>query len=111
MTTNRIARWLARGTGESDAPRVGSYWVLHTASGGYYLDPRTARTLARVLARAWPRRWIRFRDLAGSEVLVRRCDVRALVETTPTTRAADRRLDRAREVEERADQPPPWAED
>lgn len=113
MTINRIGPFLPPETADG-APRVGTFWFLRLACGGYLIDTRTARRIARLLDRWWdirPRRWITFRDLAGSEVRVRRADIRALVEATPTTRAGDRRIERAREAEEKADSPPPWAEE
>ena len=113
MTTNRIGLFLPPVT-EDGPPRVGGFWYLRLACGGYYIDARTARRIARMLDRWWGLaypRWLRFRDLAGSEIVVRRADIRALIETTPTTRAADRRFERAREAEEKADEPPPWAAD
>ena len=113
MTPNRIGPFLPPAE-EGGAPRIASYWVLRLACGGYLIDPRTARRIARQLDRGWgllPPRWITFRDLAGSEIRIKRSDIRGLVETTPTTRAADRRIERARDAEEKADAPPPWAED
>ena len=102
--TNRPTADLPGGT-----PRAGTYWVLRTEKISLYVDARTALRIARQLGRWWGPRWLAFRDRAGSTVRVRRADVRSLVESTPTTRAADRRLELALEGEER-EQRPPWME-
>lgn len=108
MTINRI---IPRPTAESPdgAPRAGTYWVLRTERMSMYVDARTAQRISALIGRWWAPRWLAFRDLAGSQVRVRRADVRSLVESTPTTRAADRRLEMALEGEER-EQRPPWME-
>ena len=107
MTINRIQH---RPREQPDgAPRAGTYWVLRTEKGLFYLDTRTAHRIMRLLGRWWAPRWLAFADRAGSQVRVRRADVRTLAESTPTTRAADRRLELALEVEER-EQRPPWME-
>jgi hypothetical protein len=107
MTINRIGPWLPPLDGAAGA---GTWWVLRARCGGYYLSATVARRIQRQLGRWWAPRWIAFTDLSGSQVCLRRADVRALVESTPATRAADRRNERAREEEEKADEPPPWAD-
>lgn len=107
MTMNRILR---RPRDEPDgAPQAGTFWELRTDNAFFYLDARTAQRILRLLGRWWAPRWIAFTDRAGSQVRLRRTDVRTLVESTPTTRAAERRLEIALEAEDRA-QRPPWME-
>ena len=108
MTINRI---IPRPRDEPDeAPRAGTYWELRTERFvAFCIDARTAQRILALLGRWWAPRWITFRDVAGSQVRVRRGDIRSLVESTPTTRAADRRLEVALEAEER-EQRPPWME-
>ena len=101
MITSRISPRLPPG----GAPSAGAFWVLRAECGGWYLDARTARMLQRTLARWWPPRWIAFTDLTGARVVVRRQDVRALLECTIASRAAERRLERALQAELEADRP------
>ena len=84
----------------------GDYFVLRGAFGWFLLSAETARTIERQLDRRWPPRWITFRDLVGSHSRVRASLVHSLFESTATQRAAERRLERARQAEERADARP-----
>ena len=107
MTINRIAFRQVEEDGE--APRAGTYWVLRTALGWFYLDPPTAARVQRVIRRWWAPRWLTFTDRAGSRVCIRRDDVRTMDESTPATRAAERRMEMALEAEQK-EQRPPWME-
>ena len=108
MTINRIA---FRQTEEEEggAPRAGTYWVLRTDSGWFYLDTPTAMCVQRTLRRWWVPRWLTFTDRTGSRVCIRSADLRNLDESTPSTRAAERRLEMALEAEQK-EQRPPWME-
>lgn len=108
MTINRIARLTTEQEGEG-APRAGTYWVLRTESGWFYLDPPTAMRIQRIIRRWWGPRWLTFTDRAGSRACIRRADVRTLDESTPATRAEERRLEMALEQEQK-EQRPPWME-
>ena len=96
-----------------EPPSAGTYWVLRMECGGYYLGAAAARHVERQLGRWWAPRWLAFTDLTGSRIRVRRCDVRALVRSTPATRAADRRLERALEQEEKEEKRdrPDWLDE
>lgn len=107
MTINRIARLPADQGG--GAPHAGSYWVLRTDGGWFYVDSPTALRIQRSIRRWWGPRWLTFTDRAGSRVCIRRADVRTLDESTPATRAAERRLELALEEEQKQERPP-WLE-
>ena len=107
MTINRIA--FRPEEAEGGTPRAGTYWELRTEKSWFHIDARTAQRVQRLMRRWWAPRWLAFADLSGSQVRIRRADVRSLAESTPTTRAAERRLEIALEAEER-EQRPPWME-
>ncbi|GLC24836.1 hypothetical protein [Roseisolibacter agri] len=90
---------------EEEAP-LGDYYVLRGAFGWHQLSAETARTIERQLDRRWPPRWLTFRDLVGSRLRVRTSLVHSLFESTAAQRAAERRLERARQAEERTDANP-----
>lgn len=89
--------------------RAGSYWELRTEGAFLQVDERTAQWVARAVSRWWGPRWLAITDRNGSRVRIRRRDVLSLVESTPATRASDRRMEQALEGEERT-QRPPWME-
>jgi hypothetical protein len=71
------------------------YYEIRTDCEIYYVSPATAAQVSTQLTRCWPRRWLRFRDLAGAEVLVRSRRVEAITECTGAQRAAERSFRRA----------------
>ncbi|MDF1504339.1 hypothetical protein [Roseisolibacter sp. H3M3-2] len=100
--TNRLAALLE----EPPASPLGDYWVLRGAFGWVLLSPAAAVEVERQLARRWPPRWLTVRDLVGSRVRVRTALVHCLLEATVAQRAEERRLERARQAEERGDARP-----
>lgn len=103
---NRIASYLE----ESPEEELGDYYVVAGEFGCAWVAPETAARLESVLERWWLPRWVVFRDRAGSRIRVRPRDIRLIGESTTSTRAADRRLDRARRREEKEDRRP-WEDD
>ena len=83
--------------------------MLRTEGGWFYLDPATALRIQRSIRRWWGPRWLAFTDRTGSRACLRRADVRTLDESTPATRAEERRLEMALEAEQK-EQRPPWME-
>jgi hypothetical protein len=81
----------------------GDFYVVSGAFGSVCVTAATARAIERQLDRPTPTRWLVFRDRSGSRVRVRARDVRCVCESTAAQRAFDRRMDRAREREERSD--------
>jgi len=86
--------------------RLGDFWVVAGEFGVVCVTREVAARIERQLDRWVPPRWIVFRDRVGSRVRVRARQVRSVCESTTTQRAADRRLDRAREREEQEDRRP-----
>jgi hypothetical protein len=96
-----------------DVPGEEGYGDFHVVSGSFgavCVSAKTARAIERELDRRRPPRWLAFRDRSGSRVRVRTREVRAVCESTAAQRAYDRRMERAREREERADRPA-WEDD
>lgn len=87
----------------SDEESYGDFFVVSGAFGAVVVTPSTARVVGQTLDRPRPPRWLAFRDRSGSYVRVRSREVRAICESTAAQRAYDRRMERARAREERAD--------
>lgn len=103
---NRLKPYL----NEPDEASAGDYYVVLANLDTYYVSREVADRVARLLQRRWPPRWIRFTDLAGSDVRVRSRLIQSVQECTTSQRAAARELRRARYREERADRRP-WEDD
>ncbi|MFN2564620.1 MAG: hypothetical protein ABR499_06350 [Gemmatimonadaceae bacterium] len=88
----------------------GDFYVVAGVFGSACVTRETAEYIEAVLGRWWLPTWIEFRDRAGSHIRVRTRSIRSIVESTAAQRAADRRLDRARRLEEKADRRP-WEDD
>jgi hypothetical protein len=99
---NRISSFL-----EEPPEEYGDFFVIAGEFGAACVTAETARSVKAVLARPFEPRWTEFRDLAGSLVRVRTRLIRAITESTAAQRAADRRFDRARQLEQQ-DNRPPW---
>ena len=104
---NRIARHLDE---SPDNPTYGDFVVISGAFGRVSISHEVAHRIVTVLNRWFVPAWIEFPDRVGSLVRVRSRDIRVLVESTVAQRAADRRLDRARNEEEDGDRRP-WDND
>jgi hypothetical protein len=99
---NRIRGVAEEPFDDGDVP-YGDFVVVSGAFGCAYVTHDTARTIERALDRARPPKWVAFADRVGSRFRVRTREIRVLCESTAEQRAADRRYDRARRLEERAD--------
>jgi hypothetical protein len=95
---------------EPDDGSAGDYYVVLADFEAFYVSGAVADRIGRTLRRRWPPRWIRFTDLAGSDVQLRARLVRSVQECTAAQRAAARELRRAQHREERADRRP-WEDD
>jgi len=95
---------------EDEEPPYGDFVVVSGPFGSLCVTRDVARDIERLLDRRWRPRWVVFRDRVGSRVRVRTNEIRLVVESTAAQRAGDRRLDRARRKEEKADRRP-WEDD
>ncbi len=105
---NRLTTYHAGPLPEEDG--YGDFFVVSGAFGALSVTAETACEIARALDDRCPPMWIAFRDRAGSRIRVRTSDVRALCESTAEQRSYDRRMERAREREERTDRQS-WSDD
>jgi hypothetical protein len=87
--------------------RAPDYWEVRGRCGVVMVSAETARTIIAELSRIWPPRWIRFRDLSGSEVMLPSRSIDWVWESKGAHRAFDRRLRRMLEAEDEED-PRPW---
>ena len=92
-----------------DVP-YGDFYVISGEFGSTCVTQETARYVERCLDECPMPAWIAFRDRAGSRIRVQSRLIRCIAESTAEQRAADRRLDRARRLEEKADRRP-WESD
>lgn len=97
---NRVSAYF--GEPPYEPPEV-DYWEVYGDAGWFAVSPETARVLVRQLARVRPPRWLRFRDLFGSEVRIRSRQVGTITEATTAQRAAARQFRRERQREEKED--------
>ncbi len=104
---NRLKEY--HGEPEERAP-ADDYFEILCESEFHYVSRETARSIVRQLRRAWVPRWIRFTDLAGSEVEVRSRLIESVHESTTVQRQARRDIQRARKQERKTD-PRPWEDD
>jgi hypothetical protein len=95
MFTNRL-----NGKFEPDErTRAPDFWMVRVASACFFVGRDAARHISSQLRSVWPRPWVRFRDLSGSMIHVRRRDIIQLVEASAAQRENDRRLQRLLEAE------------
>ena len=93
-----------------DVPEYGDFVVVSGAFGSACVSHEVAREIESQLDAAGAAGWVTFHDRVGSRIRVRAADVRCLAESTAEQRAWDRRLERAREREQRADGRP-WEDE
>ena len=86
-----------------DEEVYGDFHVVSGAFGAVSVTADTARAIEQALDRRRPPRWLVFQDRSGSQIRVRTRDVRAVCESTTAQRSYDRRMERAREREDRAE--------
>ena len=99
---NRIGSLLGHAS-EEEEESYGDFHVVSGSFGAVCVTAATAAAIEAALDRRPPPGWLTFRDRSGSRVRVLACEVRAVCESTAAQRAFDRRMERARQREERAD--------
>ena len=87
---------------EEEVP-YGDFVVVSGTFGSACVTHETAFLIERRLDEQPVPKWISFRDRSGSRIRVRPREIRALAESTAEQRAHDRKLDRARRLEEKSD--------
>jgi hypothetical protein len=103
---NRITPYLE----EPPEEQYGDFYVVAGDFGRVGVTHAVARRIQAVLDRWIVPTWIEFPDRVGSTVRVRTCQIRSFIESTVEQRARDRRLERAREEEEKGNRRP-WEDD
>ena len=99
---NRLSDFLDE---ESEA-EYGDFFVVAGEFGAACVTRETAERIEAVLDRRDVPTWITFEDRVGSRLRVRTALIRSIGESTAGQRAADRRLEKAREREEKKDRRP-----
>jgi hypothetical protein len=79
--------------------RAPDYWEVRGRCGVSMVSAETAQKIIADLSRIWPPRWIRFRDLSGSEVMLPTRSIDWVWESKGAQRAFDRRMRRLLEAE------------
>jgi hypothetical protein len=103
---NRLSQYFD----ESPEQPYGDFYVVEGLFFSACVTRETADYVEAALSRWWVPRWLVFRDRSGSRIRVRTSLIRSVGESTPEQRAADRKIDRARKREEKADRSP-WDDD
>lgn len=98
---NRLAAYF-----EEPPESFGDFFVVAGEFGIACVTRETAEYVESVLDRWWVPTWIEFHDRVGSRIRVRTRLIRSIGESTAAQRAADRRLDQARQREEQNDRRP-----
>ncbi len=93
---NRVSNYLA-------SPSGPEYWIVRGHWGCVMVSRDVASHLMEILRRRIRPRWVRFCDLAGSEICVRTSTIHLLGQNTLEQRANDRALRRLLESEEDRD--------
>jgi hypothetical protein len=96
---NRLSCYLE----EPPEEQYGDFYVVAGEFGAACVTQETARRIEAVLDRWRVPTWIEFQDRVGSRLRVRTRLIRSIGESTAAQRSADRRIDRARQLEERGD--------
>ncbi len=105
--TNRIQHLFDE---RAESPRSGEYFGVAGEFGQVFVARETACRLRTLLTRLLTPRWIEFRTITGSMILVRSRQVNTIVESTSEQRAAARQFWREREEEDSTDRRP-WDPD
>jgi hypothetical protein len=74
-------------------------WMLRTKDEYFFVTHETGKAVERQLRGMWPRPWIRFRDVCGSSVMLRRREIVHFMEVTAAQRENSRLLQRMLEAE------------
>ena len=91
---------------DPEEEEYGDFFVVAGEFGAACVTRETAERIERVLDRQDVPAWITFNDRAGSRLRVRTALIRSIGESTAAQRAADRRIERARQREEKEDRRP-----
>ena len=92
-----------------DEPQGGGYGDFYAVAGERLWAAVTreeAERIEELLDRTPAPEWIVFHDRVGSRFRVRTSVIRVIIQSTAEQRTADRRLERAREEEEKEDRKP-----
>ena len=104
---NRIWKYLNNEENpDEEQPVARDYWVVRCYGTSWHVRAPQALRIKRVLERRWKRKWLEFRDIAGSRICVRTKDVVGLYECTEAQRAKDRRHSRYLKDEAPEDEKP-----
>jgi hypothetical protein len=103
---NRIKELLDDGSGGEGSPTFGDFYVVRAQFGCFHVTREAALHVERCLDRRWVPRWITFADVVGSRIRLRSATVHGVYECTAAQRAAERKLDRERRLEEKSDRQP-----
>jgi hypothetical protein len=99
---NRVSEYFE----EPEEAGYGDFYVVAGENFWGSVTREEAERIEELLDRTPAPEWIVFHDRVGSRYRVRTRLVRSIVQSTAEQRAADRRLDRAREAEEKNDKRP-----
>ena len=91
---------------DPEEEEYGDFFVVAGEFGAACVTRETAERIERVVDRQDVPAWITFNDRAGSRLRVRTALIRSIGESTFAQRAADRRIERARQREEKEDRRP-----
>ena len=106
---NRLKLYLDNEEAPEEEEAYGDFFVIAWTFGCAEVTSETAHRVERLLDRNAVPSWVVFNDRSGSRFRVRSELVRCIYESTAEQRAADRRYERARKREERADKS--WEDD
>jgi hypothetical protein len=101
---NRVKQYLRRAP-PTEPPET--YAVIELEHAAIPVYGWMAARVSAQLQRVWTPRWIAFRDIAGAPYLVRSRSIRAVMSSTPRTRALVRAFYRARDREREQDEDTP----
>jgi hypothetical protein len=97
---NRIERYFKK---NADYESYGDFVAVMGTFGWLAVTHEVARTIRMTLDKRRAPMWIEFYDRVGSLIRIRPIDIRCLTESTVEQRAAERKLHRAKNEEEKAD--------
>ena len=106
---NRLRLYLENEEAPEEEETYGDFVVIVWIFGCAAVTHETARRVEGLLDRNTVPQWVVFNDRSGSRFRVRTEWIRSFCESTTEQRAADRRYERARKREEKADKS--WEDD
>lgn len=104
MMINRVKQYLRRAPPKEPPD---SYAVIELDAMSIPVYGWMGARVSAQLQRVWTPRWIAFRDISGAPYLVRAQSIRAVLGSTPQTRALVRAFYRARDRERELDEDTP----